>query len=167
VRVTIAIFACYLSPGLPQYHRRSGIKGKIGRQRLEIVTGNISSDSEEVADENRFICIGMECPAGQVYQLETPTEGLAGECSSVELVEPSGQRIPPFSLIMDCLYKIRQEQMSIVFVCPIWPSQPWFPLLLELTCDVPLVLPQSQNLLESAQGLSQLLVAANSIWLAT
>lgn len=48
-----------------------------------------------MANENRLICFDMECPAGQVYQLETPNERLANECSSVELIEPSGLRIPP------------------------------------------------------------------------
>jgi hypothetical protein len=82
---------------------------------LEVDIETISSNSEEVADENRLIRIGMEYPAGEVYQLETPTECLAGECSGVKLVEPSGLRIPP------------HNSRSL--------------LLLELTCDVPLVLP--------------------------
>lgn len=121
-----------------------------------------------MADDNRLICIGMECPAGQVYQLDSPTERLTGECSSVELVEPSGLRIPPILAHHGLFIQdpSGNRVTSIVFVCPIWPSQPWYPLLLELTCDVPLVLPQSQNLLQSAHRLPHPLVAAKSIWLA-
>lgn len=57
---------------------------------------------------------------------------------------------PPFALIFKCLDKIRREKALVVFVCPVWIGQPWFPLLLELSCDVPRLLAPSQSLLKSA-----------------
>ena len=40
-----------------------------------------------------------------------------------------GYRFPPFSLIHQCATKIIREQATITLVCPIWLSQPWFPVL--------------------------------------
>ncbi len=65
----------------------------------------------------------------------------------------AGYLFPPFSLIAArCLAKIRREKALVVLVCPIWPSQPWFPLLLELACDMPRILPPSPRLLTSPFG---------------
>lgn len=52
-----------------------------------------------------------------------------------------GYAFPPFPLIPRCLMKIRREQAQVVLVCPFWPNQPYFPLLLETAVDVPRVLP--------------------------
>ena len=54
---------------------------------------------------------------------------------------------PPFSLIATCLQKIKQDQSTGVLVVPIWITQPWFTILLNLLMDQPLVLPQSDYLL--------------------
>lgn len=44
-----------------------------------------------------------------------------------------GYAFPPFSLIPRCLDKIRRDQADVVLVCPLWQSQAWFPLLLQIT----------------------------------
>lgn len=59
---------------------------------------------------------------------------------------------PPFSLIMDCLSKLRKERTTVILVCPLWQSQAWFPLLLKMACDVPLMLQPLPDLLTSALG---------------
>lgn len=35
----------------------------------------------------------------------------------------------PYSLILKCLQKIKNDKAKGIFVFPFWPSQPWFPLL--------------------------------------
>lgn len=42
-----------------------------------------------------------------------------------------GYLFPPFSLISRCVDKIRRDKANVVMVCPVWPTQPWFPVLLE------------------------------------
>ena len=59
---------------------------------------------------------------------------------------------PPFALINDCLFKLLREQAEIVLICRHWPGQPWFPLLLELTTDIPFILPRDQQNQKSAEG---------------
>lgn len=63
-----------------------------------------------------------------------------------------GYVFPPFSLIKDCLFEIRQEEAEVVLIAPPWTGQPWFPILLELASDVPLILPQTKDLLSSVTG---------------
>jgi hypothetical protein len=48
-----------------------------------------------------------------------------------------GYSFPPFTLIARCLAKVRKDKAELVLVCPLWFSQPWFPLLLNLACDNP------------------------------
>ncbi|KZS06633.1 Uncharacterized protein APZ42_029853 [Daphnia magna] len=64
----------------------------------------------------------------------------------------SGYAFPPFALIFKCLEKISRERANIVLVCPVWPTQPWFPVLLELVCDVPLILKLTASLLSLRSG---------------
>ena len=58
---------------------------------------------------------------------------------------------PPFSLIPRCLGKIRRENADLILVCPFWPSQPWWPLLLEMAIDVPRVFRPHRILLHSSE----------------
>lgn len=64
----------------------------------------------------------------------------------------NGYAFPPFLLIKNCLSKVTREGSSLVLVCPIWQSQSWFPLLLELACEIPIIVPSCPNLLLSCLG---------------
>ena len=78
----------------------------------------------------------------------------------------AGYAFPPFSLVPKCLEKLRREKANLVLICPVWPAQPWFPILLELACDVPVPLHPSLNLLVSATGLTHPLLQTGSLQLA-
>lgn len=54
---------------------------------------------------------------------------------------------PPFSLVTACLRKIRQDQASCIFVCPLWTTQIWWPILMDLLVDFPRILPKRNDLL--------------------
>ena len=55
---------------------------------------------------------------------------------------------PPFALIGRCLQQIvRQNVEPLILVAPVWPSQPWYPLLLQLCIYHPLLFPMSPTLL--------------------
>lgn len=57
---------------------------------------------------------------------------------------------PPFSLILKVLIKSKQDKAVGVVVVPVWPSQSWFPLFLELLVDKPLVFRPNNNMLISS-----------------
>ena len=54
----------------------------------------------------------------------------------------------PFSLETVCLRKIRQDQADCIFVCPMWTSQIWWPILMDLLIDNPRILPKRKDLLQ-------------------
>ena len=57
-----------------------------------------------------------------------------------------GYANPPWYLILTALNKIRREEARIVLVAPVWKTQPWYPLLLDMLTDVPCLLPQREDL---------------------
>lgn len=71
---------------------------------------------------------------------------------SINWAEFNGYAFPPFSLILTCLNKIRRELADVVLVAPVWPSQPWYPLLLEMVTDIPRILNSVEDLLVSSLG---------------
>ena len=55
---------------------------------------------------------------------------------------------PPFGLIQRVLSKVRgSHNLELTLVAPFWPLRPWFPDLLDLLVEVPVLLPQRQDLL--------------------
>ena len=50
---------------------------------------------------------------------------------------------PPFGLLPHLLAKVRQ----LTLVAPFWPLKPWFPDLLELLVEIPVLLPRRRDLL--------------------
>ena len=61
--------------------------------------------------------------------------------------------LPPFNLISRILKKVRQEKIEqIIIVTPTWQTQPWYPLLLELSMQWPLLMTPLPDLLLDAQG---------------
>ena len=52
---------------------------------------------------------------------------------------------PPTSLIRACLNKVRTENVEIVLIVPGWPNQEWFPDLLDLAIDFPIISHQCRS----------------------
>ena len=52
---------------------------------------------------------------------------------------------PPFSIISLVLQKIREEQSTGLIVVPKWPAQPWWPYLMRMVIQIPVVLPNKEN----------------------
>ena len=55
---------------------------------------------------------------------------------------------PPFSLIPRCLQKVIQDRAKGVLVVPLWPTQSWFPLLLQQLYQQPWILLPDKSLLQ-------------------
>ena len=48
---------------------------------------------------------------------------------------------PPFSMVLACVQKIRAEQATGVLVVPLWITQPWFPIVMRMLVQPPIVSP--------------------------
>lgn len=56
---------------------------------------------------------------------------------------------PPFSIILKVLNKIIHDKAEGILIIPLWPTQPWFPLFLELLIEKPYYLSPKKDLLIS------------------
>ncbi len=51
---------------------------------------------------------------------------------------------PPFCIIQRCLQKISEENATGIMVVPHWPTQPWWPCLINMLTNFPIELPRQQ-----------------------
>ena len=59
---------------------------------------------------------------------------------------------PSFSLTNQILKKVRQEKVEqMIIVTPTWQTQPWYPLLLDMSMQCPLLLTPLPDLLLDSQ----------------
>lgn len=54
---------------------------------------------------------------------------------------------PPFSLLNRCIRKIKTDKVTAIVIAPYWPTQVWFPALMEILTDNPVIIPKKKNLL--------------------
>ena len=71
---------------------------------------------------------------------------------------------PPWALLGRCLQKVLEERATVVLITPLWPSQPWFPLALDLTIDHPRMLPDSPSLISPPPGSTIPLPPRQGLW---
>jgi len=55
---------------------------------------------------------------------------------------------PPFSLLGRCIQKVRQDQATGIVIAPLWPTQTWFPRLMEILVDIPIIILKRHKLLQ-------------------
>ena len=71
---------------------------------------------------------------------------------------------PPFCLITRILRQTRDQGVGkLILVTPLWPAQPWYPLLMSMSIQAPILLPQFPELLENPSGLVHPLLQNSSL----
>lgn len=71
---------------------------------------------------------------------------------------------PPFSLIARLVAKLSLDQGECILIAPVWTSQSWFPAVMGMMMDIPLLLPKMMNLL-TIPGTDKLHPLQNKMWL--
>ncbi len=60
---------------------------------------------------------------------------------------------PPVFLVMQVLQKILQEETSdVILILPLWPSQAWWPTLMTMLTEVPVILPHKRWITSDPSG---------------
>lgn len=73
---------------------------------------------------------------------------------------------PPFLLIGRCLRKLEQDQVKeMILIVPFWHNQSWFPTLLARLIDIPLILPNFNQIITNPKGETHQMIAQNSLTL--
>ena len=60
-----------------------------------------------------------------------------------------GYTNPPWCLILRTLSKIQREEARVLLIAPVWRTQPWYPLLLQLLVKIPRLLPEGKGMVIS------------------
>lgn len=74
-----------------------------------------------------------------------------------------GYAFPPFALVGRVIQKVMEEAATIVLIAPVWPTQVWYPLLLEVN---PILLPLAQDHLKDPFERNHPLMSTQSLQLA-
>ena len=59
---------------------------------------------------------------------------------------------PPFCLIMRSLAKLQGADGELILITPVWPTQAWYPRILDMSVAPPVLLPSFPDLLLSPRG---------------
>lgn len=92
-------------------------------------------------------------------------EAIAVDAFAQNWANCRGYAFPPFCLIGRVLQKVLADRAELLLVAPVWPSQPWWPLLLQLAIAAPVWLSAGDQLLTAPTGLTHPLLANRSLHL--
>ena len=81
------------------------------------------------------------------YMSWKPNPGaIATDALSQPWTDLRGYAFPPFSLIGRCLSKIQHEKVpELILIAPVWPTQPWYPVLKASMFQKAILLPPSRT----------------------
>ena len=75
-------------------------------------------------------------------------EAVATDAFSLDWTQFQGYANPPWNLVGRVLSHVRNQRADVVLVAPVWKSQAWYPMLLEMLVQQPLLLPDKPNLIQ-------------------
>ena len=81
------------------------------------------------------------------YSWRPDPEAEATDAFTQNWAQARGFANPPWCLISRCLNQIKQQQARVLLVTPLWPYQPWYPIILRMLEDYPRQLPQIQDII--------------------
>jgi hypothetical protein len=72
---------------------------------------------------------------------------------------------PPFSLITQVLQKIQSQQVTGLLIVPDWPTQIWYPKLMRMLINYPLLIPPREKLLHLPYNPAKVHQLHKTMWL--
>ena len=160
---------CRISTWDPEHLSRLGVQKHKGPSRMETMPNDIPRSVQKDRDSvGRSICIPTVASGQQVFCLETRSILPSGRCSPTTLATSETTLcFPPFVLINRILRRIKNEETNqVILIAPVWQAQTWYPQLLQMSCQQPLLLPEKRDLLRSPLGQFHPLVVQRSLSLA-
>ena len=74
-------------------------------------------------------------------------EAMATDAFTLDWTKSMGYANPPWNLVGRVLTHVRSQQAKVTLIAPIWRAQVWYPILLEMLVQEPLLLPASPSLI--------------------
>ena len=119
-----------------------------GLERMETKTADFSGTLQfkGTADIDLFASrVSRQLPCYISWKLDPFSKGRDVYQRSWEY--QNGYAFPPFSLIGRVLRKVQTDQAKLLLVTPTWQSQSWYPCLIQMSVDKPILIPQVEDLL--------------------
>ncbi len=146
------------SPAPPrrgQCQSRSGVQGDERQVRLNAERLSLLKDPVQTGPGvGRPVCVPPYHAVGGLFQLETRSTSIGNRCDDARLDRVEGICQPPVGLDRQSSCQDSEGVcQKILLVVPVWPTQAWYPILLDLLIDYPRLIPPQENLmLETVKG---------------
>ena len=97
-------------------------------------------------------CLTRQLP--RYYSWRIDPEAEAVDAFTQDWSYHKGFANPPWCLIPRCLSQVHAQKARLILLTPLWPSQSWYPVVLDMLEDIPRLLPTQEdlNLYYSTQG---------------
>ena len=156
---------CRISSKLHEHGGRLAFK-KLKRQfRVETLSTSISENcSDQRKTRDRPFCFSTVSTTSTVQYMETRSIQSGNICNAANLVQSVPLCFPPCSMINKVLKKIAQDQVKrMLVVAPTYQSQVWYPTLLRMPTEKPLLLPHHPHLLLNHQAQTHPLITSKTL----
>jgi hypothetical protein len=129
------------STGCPERNSRCGVSDY---DRLAAESCDIQQDHTSFrSHRDGFVRISSDGSVPSLFQLAARSLCSGNRCLPAGLVS-KGYANPPWSLIGQVLSKVQMDKARIALVAPVWKTQPWYPLLLQMLIAIPRLINHDQ-----------------------
>ena len=143
------------SPRAFECESRQGVQGFRGLQRLEIEPRHFPDKWGPF--EVDFFASRLTKQLPKFASWKPDPMAAYTDAFSLDWGQILGYAFPPFALIGRCVRQLRSQKVDqLVLVAPVWPTQPWYPLLLQMCVEPPLLFPMFPQLLTKGSQLHPL-----------
>ena len=125
-----------------EYHSRPRVESETRQLGVEAQPFSVpAADAEIRSMPNRPVCFKTHDTAPRIFQLEARPQLCGDQRSGLELVRSKMLCFPPFALIGRCLANVSREEVpELMLIAPVWPTKPWFPLIISMRIQQPILL---------------------------
>ena len=126
------------------------VPGETGSERLEDTTENHSTPYKRLHD--RSLCLPLTHQLKRYVSWRPDPSAVYNDAFTMDWSNLKAYAFSPFNLIPSVLQKAKKEHATLVLVAPLWTTQPWWPLLIELIVDYPVYLGNNPKLLQDVSS---------------
>ena len=143
-------FGSGASTGSSQYKCGSRIPSNERLVRLDVESQDLQQDPSEMGSTKMDMFasrLAAQLKRFLSWRPDPEAEALDAFNQNWASLQGRGYANPPWNLVGKVLNRVRQQQVTLVLVAPVWKSQPWYPILLDMLVDFPILIPHKEDLI--------------------
>ena len=135
------------SAGCLQHHSRQRVEDHERQVRLKTLSSDISQNQSEYV-------------SWRPYPMAMTTDAFTMDWAQIR-----GYANPPWSFMGRVMAQTHKQQAELVLVAPVWKAQVWYPVLLDMLVDIPLLISQREDLIQPTHSEShQEAISQLAVW---